>query len=272
MYFYSSTDSLFGDKSSTILLIETTFSTDSLNASLKNSLVNLIFTVVSLVFVLFIFTYIIRREITNKLLTMTKNIKNKEAIEYKINFIEEICILTSSYNEMLEELNKQIEVNKKLSYVDALTQLKNRKAYDEKIEESVSLHKRYKTTFSVAILDIDNFKNVNDTCGHSVGDIVLKDIAKTLQASTRTCDMLFRIGGEEFVVIFPITSLSAAKIAAEKIRENVDKKLSVENINITVSIGLSEVCAGDCKDSIFKRIDKFLYNSKKTGKNKITAG
>ncbi|MFT7004290.1 MAG: diguanylate cyclase (GGDEF)-like protein, partial [Sulfurimonas sp.] len=272
MNFYSSTDSLFGDKSATILLIETTFPLTSLNIILKNSLVNLILTVVLLVFILFIFAYIIKKEITNKLQTITEKIKNNEKIENEIHFIKEIGILKNSYNEMLEKLNNQIEVNKELSYIDSLTQLRNRKAYDEKIDETLSLYKRYKSVFSIAILDIDDFKNVNDTYGHSTGDIVLKDIAKTLKASTRDGDTLFRIGGEEFVVIFPLTSLSDAKIVAEKIRKNVDTELSVNNINITLSIGLSEIGVGDCKDSIFKRIDKFLYISKKTGKNKVTAG
>lgn len=200
-------------------------------------------------------------------------IKNNEMIENQTSTIKDISTLIDSYNQMLTKLHRQIEINKELSYIDSLTEIRNRKAYDEKIEELVSLYKRYGTTFSIAIFDADDFKEINDTYGHSFGDTVLKNIAKALQSSIRNGDMVYRIGGEEFIVIFPSTSLEESKTVIEKIRKKIDISLNTENkVKITLSIGLTEISGHDSKDSIFKKIDEFLYVSKESGKNCVTSG
>ena len=121
-------------------------------------------------------------------------------------------------------------------------------------------------------MDVDDFKKVNDTYGHSVGDIVLKDIVKTLQSSIRNNDIIFRIGGEEFILIFPNTTLENSNILVENIRKKVETNLKVEGrTKITLSIGLTEISDDDSVDSIFKKIDKFLYISKNNGKNQVTS-
>jgi len=272
MNFYSSTGSLFGKNSATLLFIKTSFSLEPLDTNLRENLNTFLLITILVLFVLTFFEYFKKREITSKITSITKMIKNNEMIENENSNIKDISVLIDSYNQMLCKLNKQIKINKELSYVDSLTDIRNRKAYDEKIDEFVSLYERYATIFSIAIFDADDFKEINDTYGHSFGDIVLKDIAKALQSSIRKGDMLFRIGGEEFIVIFPNTNLAESKTVVEKIRNKVDRNLNVEGrIKITLSIGLTEISDGDCKDSIFKKIDKFLYISKKTGKNKITS-
>lgn len=273
MNFYSSTGSLFGKNSATLLFIKTSFSLAPLDTDLRENLNTFLFITILVLFVLTFFEYFKKREITSKITSITKMIKNNEMIENENSNIKDISVLIDSYNQMLYKLNKQIKINKELSYIDSLTGIRNRKAYDEKIDEFVSLHQRYGTTFSIAIFDADDFKEVNDTYGHSFGDIVLKDIAKALQSRIRKADMLFRIGGEEFIVIFPNTTLAESKTVVEKIRKEVDRKLNFEDgIKITLSIGLTEISDDDCKDSIFKKIDKFLYISKKAGKNKVTSG
>jgi len=170
---------------------------------------------------------------------------------------------------MLTQLNEQIAENKELSYIDALTGIKNRKAYDEKVQELISLYQRYDTVFSIALLDVDGFKKINDIYGHSAGDLVLKDIAETLQSTTRKEDQMFRIGGEEFIVILPNTKLFDSHKVINKITSKVNLN-NQENTKITMSIGLTEVKKEDNKDTLFKRVDSFLYMSKKRGKNQIT--
>jgi len=184
-------------------------------------------------------------------------------------------IITRKWLITKEQLKREILVktNKlnKQTYTDYLTKAKNKKAYAEKIEEHLSLYKRYKTTFSMILFDIDNFKYINDTYGHTLGDTILKDLVKIVKKTIRQNDHLFRVGGEEFVIIFANTKLDEAKIVSEHIRKNIEENLSnLKNETITVSIGLCEVADDDNDNAIYTRADKLMYKSKENGKNKIT--
>lgn len=256
-----------------ILFIKTSFSLDPLNKNINVNQNNFLFVFMLVFLVLTVFEYIRRKEISLKIISITSKIQNHKLIENESSIIKEISFLITSYNDMLKKLNAQIKTNKEISYIDTLTQIKNRKAYNEKIEESVSLYKRYKNSFSIALLDIDDFKKINDTYGHSAGDIVLQDIAKLLVSTTRSNDMIFRIGGEEFIIIFPNTALDDSKNSAEEIRKKIKNSLTVTNNDtITVSIGITEINDNDSVDSLFQRIDTFLYDSKKHGKDQIISG
>ena len=122
----------------------------------------------------------------------------------------------------------------------------------------------------MALLDIDNFKVVNDTYGHDIGDKVLIKVSQIIKQNIRTTDTLFRIGGEEFVILYPKTLLDEAFSSAEKIRTLIKKENIIENHPITISIGLAQINENDNKDTIFKRVDDLMYISKKNGKNKTT--
>ncbi|NOX16253.1 MAG: diguanylate cyclase [Epsilonproteobacteria bacterium] len=159
---------------------------------------------------------------------------------------------------------------KKQIYIDELTKVYNRKAYNEKIQENLDLFKRYDTKFCIALLDIDNFKKVNDTYGHINGDRVLKVMSKSIKGIIRKTDTIFRIGGEEFVIIFSNTKLEDAYIVSEKIRLAVATNEIIKDTKVTISIGLSESKKDDDVDTMFKRIDKLLYKSKQDGKNKTS--
>ncbi|WP_419764325.1 MAG: transporter substrate-binding domain-containing protein [Arcobacter sp.] len=160
---------------------------------------------------------------------------------------------------------KRIE---ELSVTDKLTGLYNRMKLDEIMLIKVEEFKRYEAKFSIILLDIDDFKIVNDTYGHDVGDYVLKEIAKTLKINLRISDIVARWGGEEFLIICENTSLSDAKIVAENIRKHI------ENIKFdiigkeTISLGVVEFRDSDTLNTIFKRADDALYEAKKTGKNR----
>ena len=270
--FYSSTGSLFGEKSDTLLFIKTSFPLAPLDSDLRANLNTFLFISILILLVLTLFEYYKKREITSKISAITNMIKDNKMIENETSSIKDISDLIGSYNKTLNNLHKQININKSLSYTDFLTGIKNRKAYDESIEKLISQYKRYGTTFSLAIFDADDFKKINDNYGHSFGDTVLKNIANALKSNIRDGDMLFRIGGEEFVIIFPSTNLENSKQAIENIRKNIDLSLNTKNKpTITLSIGLTEVTSQDNKDSIFKRVDTFLYVSKKNGKNTMTS-
>lgn len=173
-------------------------------------------------------------------------------------------ILESEISSKTSKLEKQ-------TYIDFLTNAKNRKAYKEKMEELLSLFKRYQTPFSIAIFDIDDFKYINDNYGHRVGDNVLIDIVKLVQSDIRENDFLYRIGGEEFTILFPQTSLENAKIVVLKIRESIEKNLNtVADKTITASFGLVEVMPDENEDHLYKRVDKLLYESKENGKNRVS--
>ncbi len=157
------------------------------------------------------------------------------------------------------------------TYIDELTQLNNRKSYNERLKELISLKKRYNKSFSVLMYDIDDFKNVNDTYGHIVGDTVLVKMSELVKSHLRENDYIFRIGGEEFVILLPETNLEDTKKVASKISKSIENDLKyITDKTITVSMGVSEINESDNEDTIFKRVDDLLYKSKNSGKNTIS--
>ena len=157
------------------------------------------------------------------------------------------------------------------TYIDDLTKLNNRKSYNEKIKQLLSQYNRYKTPFSIIMYDIDDFKQINDTYGHSIGDDVLMDMSRLIKSHIRDTDYIFRVGGEEFVILLTETKIDKAKVVSEKIRNSVENDLkTVKDKKITISIGLSEVREDDNEDVIYVRVDELLYKAKNSGKNKVS--
>ena len=229
---------------------------------------------VTIAFLYFMF-YWIKKNFTKPIEVIADSIKKEKRINY-FNESKNDCELTyisNEYNKLYSKLKDEIQINKDLTYIDELTNIKNRKAYNEKLKEDLSLKKRYSTPFCMLILDIDNFKEINDFYGHKMGDKVLIELSKLIENNIRENDYLYRIGGEEFVIIFSQTTLENAKIVSDKIRDIIQRNLNViENQKITVSIGLSEITFDDNEDTVFKRVDTLMYKSKNNGKNKISIG
>lgn len=161
---------------------------------------------------------------------------------------------------------KRIE---ELSMIDQLTSLFNRRKFDEVIKYEYRRWQRAKEDFSLIICDLDHFKMVNDIHGHLVGDIVLKECSKILKENVRSCDSVFRWGGEEFVILSPITNKEGALILGEKIRKSIEKHTFDVVGNKTISIGITTIQAEDKIDDIIDRADKALYISKEKGRNKV---
>jgi diguanylate cyclase (GGDEF)-like protein len=151
-----------------------------------------------------------------------------------------------------------------LAVRDGLTGLFNRRYFNELIMVEVNRLKRSPAALSLLMLDIDNFKNYNDSQGHPAGDVLLKDAAKVFKNSVRPSDVICRYGGEEFIIILPQTDKIAAKIVAERLRVQVGLYLPA-----TVSIGIASL-PEDAQDisALIEKADKALYQAKQTGKNK----
>ncbi len=130
--------------------------------------------------------------------------------------------------------------------------------------------KRYGKNLWLAILDIDYFKNINDRFGHQVGDNVLKEVAKVIEKSLRNKDTVFRIGGEEFAIIFKELSYESVKKILNRIRERVAKQsFDLIDEKITISIGVAKLSKDDSVKTLYLRADKLLYEAKRSGRDKI---
>ncbi|WP_457622007.1 GGDEF domain-containing protein [Persephonella sp.] len=158
---------------------------------------------------------------------------------------------------------------KKLATTDPLTGAYNRYQLFKKLEEEIERSNRYGNRLSLIMFDIDNFKSINDTYGHHIGDQVLKTTIETIKRYLRRTDILGRFGGEEFMIICPDVDDKGARNIAEKIRKLV-KDLKVENIpEITISIGVAEYTPGEDITEFIKKADIALYSAKKKGKNRV---
>ncbi len=155
---------------------------------------------------------------------------------------------------------------------DELTGLFNRSVVLPAIKEKIALYERKNIISTVAILDIDNFKRINDIHGHTVGDFVLARLGKKFEEYLRNTEIIARYGGEEFIVLLPLTNIEEAVCTLERMRSAIehlpwDGKLS--GYQITFSCGIAEIQANDTVDKVIKRADEALYNAKASGKNRV---
>ena len=158
----------------------------------------------------------------------------------------------------------------RMASTDSLTGLFNRQYFETELSRSLALIKRYGTNISLVMLDIDHFKEVNDTYGHDVGDKVLVEFAKRSKNILRKPDILVRWGGEEFIIILPETDVTAAGEAAERLRQNIMSEPFFHVGKVTVSLGVTGILFSDTKDSLLRRLDHALYESKRLGRNRLT--
>ncbi len=166
--------------------------------------------------------------------------------------------------------NDVVKAFHKSSITDPLTGLWNRKMSDDMLDRVTDESIRYEKNYSMILLDIDFFKKINDKYGHHVGDKILVEFAKIVQENTRESDMLFRWGGEEFLIILPNTDIEGAATAADKILEKVrNHKYPDLKKGMTVSAGVAENTDKSDKDSFFKRVDKALYQAKDEGRDRF---
>ena len=163
-----------------------------------------------------------------------------------------------------EEYKLELE---KLSITDPLTGIYNRRYFDTKLKEKITLAQRYGLKFSLIMFDIDHFKKINDEYGHDVGDMVLIEYSKLISEAIREGDIFCRVGGEEFMIIVPYTDGEKAKKIAEKLRSKVENYKKI--VPVTMSFGVNEYIEGETSDHIYKNVDDALYKAKENGRNQV---
>ncbi|MBF0565258.1 MAG: GGDEF domain-containing protein [Nitrospirae bacterium] len=204
----------------------------------------------------------------------------KSEVEHMQQAIQQKQLADSKQIELLvkevKTLKDDLEKAQKTSMLDGLTSVYNRMSFDKYIVRIVDKATVENFSFSLFMIDIDNFKKINDTYGHQVGDRVILAMTEKCKEHIRQEDFFARYGGEEFVIVLPKASIKNALIKAEDMRESIAKaRYSLGNskqdiqIGFTVSIGISVFSKGDKVSTIIERADKSLYAAKRSGKNKV---
>ncbi|MDH5545140.1 MAG: GGDEF domain-containing protein [Gammaproteobacteria bacterium] len=158
------------------------------------------------------------------------------------------------------------------AHKDPLTGVNNRATFDETIIRETRLARRYHRPLSLIILDIDHFKLINDELGHSMGDCVIKSTAECTASCIRSTDILFRYGGEEFVIMLSNTSAEGASQLAERIRRAIERSKTgcgAESRSVTVSLGVSTLSHDESEKEFFSRADAALLEAKRSGRNRV---
>lgn len=195
----------------------------------------------------------------NNNLPLTATIIITMLVTYSCTFF-----IFKSYREIENKLKQQ-------AYLDALTGAGNRLAFDKEIEKAMDLSQRGKQNTSLLFFDLDDFKSINDSFGHGVGDRILVDTVRLITEAIRTNDGLFRYGGEEFAVLLAATDITNAVVIAEKVRHTIaTHDFGIER-DVTISIGVAQCRKTELVNGWIKAADALLYQSKSKGKNTVSS-
>jgi len=210
-------------------------------------------------------------EILNSKIEEQKNnlLIKEDIISDQKNIISALVILSTII--VILGLNgiRQNRLLKNLSQIDTLSGLYNRRFMNQKLEEEISKYKRYKTPFSILLIDVDFFKKINDTYGHDKGDFVIKQISSLMKQYTRNSDITSRWGGEEFLILATNTDLNAALSLGKNLLELIEKNDFKTKTSITVSIGISTFDDNLTQEKLLKLADDALYKAKENGRNRV---
>lgn len=188
-----------------------------------------------------------------------------QALDFLVHGEEAVLWVASNISErhlLAQQLRAQSET-------DALTGLRNRRHFERTAAAEIERSRRYGSSLSMLMFDVDHFKLINDTYGHGTGDQVLVTLAERVSNATRESDSTTRWGGEEFTVLMPGTTLSTATDAAEKLRRIVGGEAFPEGLRVTISVGVAEWQQGENLDSFIARVDEALYRAKEGGRNRV---
>ncbi|MEA3331570.1 MAG: diguanylate cyclase [Campylobacterota bacterium] len=209
-------------------------------------------------------------ESKKKLESRLKELKKSNLkLDSKTKEIEELSTELDYKTKELRDVNDELE---KMTSSDALTGAYNKRYFYDVAESIISLAKREKQPLSLAVIDIDEFKKISSLHGHNIGNQILQTLVHELAYHIRESDLFVKFNEEEFIILFPNTSLKQALIISEKLRQKVESCSGVNNIKFTVSIGISEFI--ESKDNIettLKRANEALCTAKESGKNSINS-
>jgi len=185
---------------------------------------------------------------------------------------EELKKKLEEANQQIKKLTEELERERREASLDFLTRVANRASFDRALVDMVQDFYRRNYPFALLMIDIDDFKKINDTFGHQAGDFILKELAKLLKSQLRARDVIARYGGEEFAILLPGVTFSQALRVAERLRKAVEKhlfKYAGKIIPVTVSVGVALMRDGLDETSIVEKADKALYLAKRSGKNQV---
>jgi two-component system, cell cycle response regulator len=177
--------------------------------------------------------------------------------------------------DLQAELVRLQELFKAQSRTDPLTGCLNRRGIVERLVQELAFAGRDRRPLGVAVLDLDHFKSVNDTYGHAAGDAVLQELVRRVTSATRASDTIGRIGGEEFLILWPGLPPEVSKIAAERVRAVVEESpfvVAASRIQMTASLGLTTTWGSEEQEVVTARADQALYAAKDAGRNRVTVG
>ena len=175
---------------------------------------------------------------------------------------------------MTESLSVRSQTFERAALTDSLTGMQNRRYFDDALKEYLGEFRRVEKPVGLMVLDLDHFKQINDTHGHDVGDEVLRAVGNCLRDMTRYHDVVARLGGEEFAVVAPNMDMEMMVRFAERIRKAIGSMAIVSGnvrLKVTASVGLAVWDRKESAESLFRRADKQLYEAKKTGRNRVCA-
>lgn len=189
-------------------------------------------------------------------------------ILYLNNIFRLIVFLIITY--IVSELKTALNNQKRLARIDPLTSIANRRAFYEIANLEIEKARRHQFPISLLCLDLDNFKEINDTLGHNTGDLLLKLVARTISQNIRSIDLAGRLGGDEFGILLPQAKSDSAFIVAKKLREKILETMRNNKWRVTPSIGLITFSkAGNSIDEMINKADALMYSAKNDGKNTI---
>ena len=180
-------------------------------------------------------------------------------------------LLTVAYS--FSTLKSGLQRERGFARIDYLTEVSNSRAFYEQAEIEFARSTRYDRPLSIVVVDIDNFKRVNDNFGHASGDRLLHTAAKTIQKTLRKTDIVARIGGDEFAILLPETERAAAIVAVTKLQDHLLKAMEKNGWPVTFSMGVVTRMSAQCTvDNLMEMADAFMYEAKKSGKNMVLTG
>ncbi|HGX93042.1 MAG TPA: GGDEF domain-containing protein [Candidatus Tenderia sp.] len=219
----------------------------------------------------------IKVEIQGSLDSIRNHLSEQRSLEdsHQAELEQQLQRMTRRIKAMEEEsehLKKRLEIERTNALTDPLTGAPNRLAYDQRIAQEFARWQRHQNPLSLVLMDIDHFKQINDTFGHKAGDRALKAIVQALRQHVRASDFMARIGGEEFVLLLPETDLEGASLVAEKLRRGIEScefAYKGKPVPITISGGIAQFAAGDTAEAVYVRADEGLYRAKRQGRNQF---
>ena len=207
-------------------------------------------------------------------------VKDNKVGTVKVCYLEERAFLPDEFallNAIAENLSLIVlrdldnETISRIAVTDELTGLNNRRFFNESFAKAVSAARRHKQPLSLISIDLDHFKQVNDSFGHMMGDLVLKEFSTQLKMMVRAEDIACRLGGEEFMILLPNTTCEDSVTLAERMRSSIEQYPRITTPAVTASFGVAQLQAGEDEDAMMSRVDAALYQAKHEGRNRVIA-